>query len=178
MKRLSVNSKIIIGVLCCVLLCGFIGWMTSGFTAFDKDSMADRFSPSVNESNFYNAECVTLKSGNSGDGVTVTVNDDGSVKVKGKNENKTDSLEYTIGTVTLEAGTYTFTALDGASKNGSLVVAIDGETEYCADFGENTFTLDSETELVIKLVIKPDVEINSTVYPVIVEGDEPGDFYK
>ena len=176
--RLSVNTKIIIGVLVACLLMGAIGWISTGFTDFTKDGISGKFEPTVNEDNFFNVECVTLKSGNSGDGVTVTVNDDGSVKVKGKNENKTDSLEYTIGTVTLEPGTYTFTALDGASKNGSLVVAVDGETEYCADFGENTFTLDSETELVIKLVIKPDVEINSTVYPVIVEGDEPGDFYK
>ena len=177
MKRISVNSKIIIALLCGVLLCGFLGWMTTGFTDFSKDGVSDRFSPSVNEKNLYSSESCTLKSGNSGDGIVITVNDDGSIKVKGKNESKTDSLEYTIGSVELKAGTYTFTALEGASKNSALVVAIGGDTELYADFGDNTFTLEADTTLTIKLVIKPEIEINATVLPVIVAGKEAADFY-
>ena len=176
MKRLSVNSKIIIGVLAACLLMGAVGWLSSGFTDFTKDGISSKFEPTLNADNLYSAECVVLESGNSGDGVSITVNDNGSIKVKGKNESETEVLEYTIGTITLDAGTYTFTALEGASKNTALVVAVNGENEYCADFGANTFTLESVTELVIKLVIKPETEINATVYPVIVPVEEAADF--
>ena len=183
MKRISVNSKIIIGMLCCVLLVGFFGWMTTGFTDFTKDSVVDKFSAEVNPKNIYHPEDCILKSQNLGDGLAVTVDKDGSISIKGQNESKTDDVVYTVGTVTLDKGIYTFTALDGGSKSKAYVTlsrTVGSETTVInADFTGNTFEVTSDgTTWTIQIVIRPECSINATVYPVIVAGEEAGNYYK
>ena len=180
--KLSVNGKIIIAVLCCVLLVGVIGWMTTGFTDFTKESVADKFASEVNEKNFHQPENCSLKSSNDGDGIVVTVNKDGSVELDGQNTSKTTDKTYTIGTVTLDKGTYTFTALKGASKAKAYVTleyAKGSEvTIINADFTGNTFEIPSDaTVCTLKVTIRPEVEINATVLPVIIPGEEAGAYY-
>ena len=46
-----------------------------------------------------------------------------------------------------------------------------------ADFTGNTFTVVEDTEVVITLHIAEGTEINATVYPVIVKGDEAGTYF-
>ena len=58
----------------------------------------------------------------------------------------------------------------------SIVV---GDATYYADFGSNTtFTVVSETEATINIYINDKVEVNQTFSPVLVAGEDEGDFFK
>ena len=47
-----------------------------------------------------------------------------------------------------------------------------------ADFTGNTFTIGQDnTTVTLKLHVAADTEINKTVYPVIVSGEESGDYF-
>lgn len=156
-------------ILLLVSLVGFgliINW-TNGLQEFDM-------SRPLNEDNLYNADLLELESGNPGDGVTISVNDNGSFKVKGKADS---DISYPIAEITLDKGTYTITALEGASKGGAYVMTTIAGTVVYADFTGNTFTVDSETTVNLVLKIAEGTEINATVYPVIVEGDEAADYF-
>ena len=177
MKIKSSTVKIICIILVPVLLCGFLGWLTGGFQNFDSESVGDKFAPEVNDKNLYTAECMTLKDRNAGDGIVVTVNDDGSFKVKGT---ASEDITFEIGEVTLNEGTYTLTALKGASKASAYVKCVsDAGLDVYADFTGNTFTVNTDNTVVtLGFAISEGTEINATVYPVIVAGEEAGDFYK
>lgn len=161
--------------LAAVLCCGFIGWMTGGFQNFDRDYVSDKFSPKLNEDNLFKAENVTLTSKNDGYGLKFTVNDDGSIHVKG-----TASREYNelIGTVILDSGKYTITALNGASMNTAYVTAVVGSVETPADFTNNQLNITTDnTSVELVLHVLQGTEIDATIYPVIVSGEEAGSFY-
>ncbi len=174
--RLSVNKKIIIGVLVCILLVGFLGWLTSGFTDFTAESMGDKFEGKTNEDNLYTAEACELESQNDGSGIIINVDDNGAISVKGTNNALTDAT-YTIGKVSLKAGTYTLTAVKGGSLSTYYVEGIAGDEIVKADFSGNTFTLEEDSIITLRLIVKSKAEINAKVLPVIVLGTESGEFY-
>lgn len=167
-------GKTILIVLVSLLCFGVVMWLFGGIGDMSLDSAKDKFTKEVNADNLYTVECVTIEDRNDGNGVTLDVNDNGSIKIKGTAH---EDITYTIATVALEAGEYTFTALEGASRN-SAYVQLDLEgTTVTADFTGNTFTVVEDTEVQISVVIKKGTEINATVYPVIVAGDEPADYF-
>ena len=126
------------------------------------------------ENNLYKSENVTLVSMNDGNGLVFTVNDDGSVKVKGT---AMAPYEKVIGKVILNKGTYTFTALEGASLHTAYVTANTSPVTY-ADFGNNTIEItEDNTEVEITLNVLEGAELDVTIYPVIVSGDKAGNYY-
>ena len=174
MKK-TTRTTIIICLLMGLAL-GAIGWLTTGFSDFSKEAISDKFDKPINEKNLYTAECMTLKDTNDGSGIVITTNEDGSFKVTGSSA---ESVTYEIGTVTLDKGTYTLSALSGGSKNTIYVSAEIGSLSINADFTGNTFEIAADdTEVTLLLHIVKDIEVNKTVYPVIVPGTESGKFYQ
>lgn len=176
------TKKIIFGVVAVLLVVGLvtgIGFMTKGFTEKDPDNWTIR---DRNEENLFTLEDYTLEgTKNTGDGITVTANKDGSITIDGKNHS-TEEIEIEIGKITLEAGTYTFTS--GYSNSGLYSAYLNLQTsggEYSADFGgdNGTFTLSAEATGTVYLVIASDFQFNNkTLYPVIAEGDSEVSFYE
>lgn len=169
--------RIIAIILGVVLLGGVIAFST-GLFAVDEDKQDEYFGRKVNEDNLYTVECLELYDTNDGDGISVDVDEKkGGIKLNGTaNVDKT----YTVGTVTVPAGTYTLTACDGASRAGVYVTASAGSTTYNFDFTpDNTVQISEEVTLTITIHVAEDAELNNVwILPVIVEGDEAADFYK
>ena len=168
---------LIAGILAFILCLGAIaGGM--GILKVDKDAAADKLLPKVNPDNYYSAAEIVLTTQNDGNGVSVEVNErTGAIVLNGKAE---DDLTYLVGTVTLNEGTYTFTAIDEASKNTVYVKATINEVDHYFDFTGNTFDIAAdETEVTISICVKIGTELdNVKVLPTIVEGEESGKFYK
>jgi len=157
-----------------VLLVGFgvLSSMTAGFTDFEPKE------PTLNSDNLYTADGVTLVSTNDGNGVAITVDDNGAIELDGTADT---TLKYTVGTVTLDAGTYTLSAYNKASRAGVYLTATDGENTYDFDFTPaNTIEIEEDgTELTIELIIAKGTSLNRVdILPVIMPGEETGDFYE
>ena len=184
MKKSTIKIIAISLVMCLAL--GFVGWMTSGFTAFDKDSISEKFERKMNEDNliykeFLSAESYNSVDGDHGNGLVWTVNDDGSVTVDGTAE--ADDT-FTLCTVTLTAGEYTFTSVKGGTKGTYFVQGqVDGVTVWYSDWQNTseqsaTKSFEATQTVTISIVVKEGTEMkNVTFYPVIVEGDEVGNYY-
>ena len=170
--------RIIAIVLVAVLSLGAISFGT-GLIKVDDDKAYDQFGKKPNENNIYTVECMTLVDSNDGRGVTVDVDErTGAIKLNGK---ATEDIDHDVGAVDLKAGTYTFTAIDGAAKNSVYVTININGTEKEFDFTPgNTFEVNGDyTNCVITIYIKEGAELhNVSVLPVIVEGDEAQNFYK
>ncbi len=167
-------GKTIAVVLVCILCCGFVMWMFGGFNEMSIDNAKDVFERELNENNLYTSECITITDRNDGNGIKLTVNENGSISIKGKADS---AIEYDIAEVTLKAGKYTFTALDDASlKTAYVSLDLEG-VDFNADFTGNTFTVVEDTTVTLTIHIAEGTEINATVYPVIVEGDEAGSYF-
>lgn len=160
-------------VLLTVFLVAIIGNVTNGFDSlFKPDEWGKK---ELNPDNLIKLPYLleTEKTVSMEEGVEITVNDDGSIKVKGENKTTSD-IEVEICKVKLAAGTYTFTSgVNGCSASRYYLKA----GNHYADFNTNTFILSAEEELTVKLVIKPDESINVTFKPVIVAGEKSGSFY-
>ena len=162
---------IIVAVLVAVFISTLIGSLSNGYE--------DLFEPSkwnkgdINTENFISKEHYLIKTTSFEEGIEVVVDSDGLIKVNG--ENKSDStFTADICTITLPAGTYTFTSgVAGTSASKYYLKAGD----YYADFNNNTFELEEETELTVVLNVLKGETINTIFAPVIVEGEEEGSFY-
>ena len=187
MSRSSKNTlKIIAICLAMSLALGFVGWMTNGFTAFDKDSISDKFERKLNEDNLvykaFLASGYTSKSGNDGNGLTWTINDDGSVTVNGT---ASADAYFNLCTVTIaDKGDQTFTAVDGGSLTTYYVEGkANGVTVWYSDWQNiqdtsATKTFSTSTTISLDIVIKAGTEMkNVTFYPVIVEGETAGNYF-
>ena len=176
--RMNTNSKIIVAVIAAVLgsilLIGVIG---NAFGMFAKP-LDEMLKKERNELNYL--DNWTLKSQDSGDGVKVTVNDDGTVKLNGKN-NGGNPLVYTYEEIALEAGEYSVWGnAGGATKDTYHIVVKDeaGNVLAYADFdNNNTFKLDASTKVIVSIVVMGDSSVNGTFEPVLCKGVERVDFY-
>ena len=170
--------KIIAIALASILCIGAIaGGM--GILKVDKDTAADKLLPSVHPDNMYANVDLALESMNDGQGVTVEVTErTGAITLDGKAE---DDLTYVIGTVELDEGTYTITALEGASKNTVYVTATVGDVDTNFDFTGNELEIMSDnTAVTLTIHIKVGTELNNVkVLPVIADAElEDVSFYK
>lgn len=179
MSRRATIGMVVGIALAVILIIGFISYATAGFTQFESKQVSANLAKKPNPDNFFTKDCLTLENSNDGSGILLTVNDNGSIKVKGT---ASAEREYVIGSVRLNAGTYTLTALENAGLNTAYVKATIGANAYYADFtGANgrTFRIvEDDTEVRLKLCISEDAVLNATVYPVIVKGEEPGSFFR
>jgi len=125
-----------------------------------------------------------VKTHNNGYGVKYTVEKDGVVKAKGTASGD-DTFTVASG-LKLEAGkTYTLSAgVDGVSYNSYVLRLHDmnatrgsAEEYIYADLDES-FTVANSTHLYnVEIIVKKDVKVNATFYPVLVEGKTAGNFY-
>ena len=160
------NIKRLAAVVVIALLGGVIGSMAANNISFEKD---------LNENNIIKYEDYSLQTiTNNGKGVELTVKDDGTLKLNGK---ATSDDEYTVAAYTLEAGTYTISGCDSKIDGAGLMVRF-GTNEHYAGLSSDTFVLEAETTVYIIVYVKEDtVCLFKTIRPVLVKGEEPGDFY-
>ena len=168
--------KIIAIILGVCLLGGVIGF-TSGLFEVNEGKQDEYFGRKLNEDNLYTVECMDLTDSNTGNGIVVDVDEKkGGILLDGKASADTT---YTVGTVTLAEGKYTLTAVDGASLSGVYVTLTYGNTTANFDFYPgNTIEIEGEAVATITIHIAEGVELDNVwVLPVIVAGDEAGDYY-
>ncbi len=129
--------------------------------------------------------------------------EDGVVTMNGKIADSDDAeeVEYSLLKITLKAGTYTYTCFDdglfnkpATDKYYSMIRYTDSEGAVhvvLADFGDieteidgikvessNTFALAEDTEVEIFICVTRGTNlVNVKAYPVLVNGDEPVEFY-
>ena len=163
-------------LLCGACLAGAVA-MKKGVSIFkgDDDQLIR------NPANIITPEMYELKEGPSNCGFKYEINEDGVVSIKGSGV-YTDG--YTrVASLTLPAGTYTFTANDYSDlANFSMKVRTDDSNSdlLVPKSGSNTFTLEEETKVVIVFYYHAGFvlnEDNCNFYPILVPGDTAQDFY-
>ena len=119
------------------------------------------------------------------------------IKINGELDDDADDYLFEFAHVELEAGEYTYTCFDNPSIDTyySYVCYVDdsGKPHFIvADFdsddedfegavvdGYSTFTLEEKTTVKFIILVRPDQTIrNVKAMPVLVEGDDPGEFYQ
>ena len=176
-KRVT-NKGLIIGLIVVLAIVVAGGFITAGFTIFNPDEIRDYHAPELNEDNLYTAEYLTIEDTNTGYGVKLDVNEDnGSIKLSGK---ATADIDKQFATFTLDAGTYTFTAVEDGSKTSYCVYAkVGGEIVYADFTPANTFEVNADnTTVELYISVIEGTEVNNMVYPVIVSGEEAGSFFE
>lgn len=99
-------------------------------------------------------------------GVTYTVNSDGTIGVSGKSTGWTG---LTVGTVTLPAGDYILSAGVPNTNWYNLYLSMSGDTTGETNGGDYSFTLTGESTITVKLFARPGMQqpSGSIVYPMI-----------
>ena len=170
------KDKIIIIIVCVLLtfaLCTLFGFLTNG--TWNVNDMELR---SVNEDNLIKVDSYDVEDLNTGLGYTIDVTENGQIKISGENETE-ESQQIKVQELTLAKGTYTFSSgVKGTSKNGYNMAIVIGENTYYADFGtDSTFTVEEEATVTVYINIGAKTECNVTFSPVLIEGEEAGDFF-
>lgn len=175
----------LLGFVLVVGALSFIGKKTNGFADdITIDALTKR---DLNPDNLYTADLLLFETNfkqNTGIGFTIEPNEDGSFVLDGKCSS-TETETFPLATVDLEEGTYTLTSGAATSMYGvSLYLepttgpAEDGMIPF--DFGGVNGTVDTITagKYYIVLSVAPETELDDVhFYPVIVKGDEAGEFY-
>ena len=164
-------------ILACVLCVGGLAFALDIITPEDVKNIGR------NDKNLITTEDIVLENINNTAGEVVTV-DGGKVTIASNTTpaegEQGDVAIYTFAKVTLPAGIYDFAANGAVNAKGvTLQVEFDGTTvdSNYADAGEEagTFTLAAETEVVVKITVRPGnyTGLNKvTLKPVIVKDGE------
>ena len=171
--RKTKNFLIIVAaILVTVITLSVLGSLSDGFSNWDTSTwqLRDR-----NKENLLSGKFTDYNPGN---GITAKAKDDGTIILDGEYVGSESSVVIPVEVVALSEGTYTFTgAPKGSTGTYNLQLVYDGKTVY-SDFDGCTFKLESAASVTVQIVVYPKVEINNvTIRPVIVAGDEAGDFY-
>ena len=117
-----------------------------------------------------------------GYGLEVVVDDDGTIRLKGQTSKNEQII---VQTVTLPAGEYTISGIEDPNLAKIVLKATWGTGNVAYAGLEDKIVLEEETAVEVSIDIQgcEDGENtiswkNATIRPVIVAGDEPGDFYK
>lgn len=134
-----------------------------------------------NDDNLIKVDDTYIQSQKTNYGLEVTVENDGTIKLKG---NTSANEELPVQTLTLPAGTYTISGINKVDLSKMTLCAKWGGNVAHAGTGSETFTLENETEVTISIIIEAAEDGESTIAfenriirPVLVEGEEPGEFY-
>lgn len=175
----------LLGFVLVVGAVSFIGKKTNGFADdITIDALTKR---DLNPDNLYTADQLLFETNgkqNTGAGYTIEVNEDGSFVLDGKCS-ATETVVIELGIVDLEEGTYTLTSGAATSMYGAslyLVPTTDATEDNVIpfDFGGVNGTIEAipAGEYYIVLSVAPETELDDVhFYPVIVKGDEAGEFY-
>ena len=147
--------------------------MTAGFTDWEPKM------PTVNPDNYYSKADIELESCRPGDGIIITVDENtGAIELDGKADK---DLEYVVGTVTLNKGTYNLTSSNKTSKAGVYVTATSGDSVTYFDFTtDNVIEVAADnTVYTITIHINEGTTLNHVdILPVIASGEETVNFYE
>ena len=163
---------ITIAVLIAVGVSAIFGALTNGFQEFDIRK--------PNPDNIINVEQYNdALDAEREDGLTVEVDEDGAIKVSGKNKTESDVV-IAVQEVTLEVGKYTISS--GAKGTGDetyFLSIVNGEEEVIADTEEDsTIAITAnDTTCTINITICAGESVDVTFYPVLVEGTNAANFY-
>ena len=120
--------------------------------------------------------------GNSGNGLTWTINKDKSIKLEGTLVG-TDRAEFTLGTVQIkEDGEYTLSGVKNASLTSLYLEATytDASGDSQSIIGDISSSCTAEltegTTVTIKIVAFSKVDFDTTIKPTFVLGDKAGRF--
>lgn len=180
--RKSTKTTLAIVALGMAIVIG-LGFLTSGFQNWNMDDISSKVSAKVNPDNYYSIQCIELKDTYDGDGVKIDIDEDtGVITLNGvANVDKTGDNAYRLGTLTLDAGSYTLTSYDYASYSGVYLTAQSASNNWKFDFTPgNVITIPSDnTEIILFLNIAKDATFsNVKIEPVIVSGSEVGKYWK
>ena len=116
---------------------------------------------------------------NMGDGITATVDNYGVITLNGTYKGE-GSAEIVVDTVNLSAGIYTISGDNKGSNYTYRLIVVDSSDKIVATSGLDTatFTLPSTATVSVKIEVFPDYECkNVKISPVLVSGDEAGEFF-
>lgn len=166
----------ILSLLLVLVMVPLAGFATKGFQNWDRDSLKDQFTLKRNPDNLIDMKNVTLKDGKSDTSdVTVKVDDLGVVTLSGQASADED---ITYATITLDAGTYTFTGAPDSTAKTYMLYLKSGDKLIRSDTGA-AFTVSASTKYTVIIRVLEDTQLNSVkIKPVVVSGDKAGDFYK
>lgn len=186
-EKLKKAGLIALGVAALIVVMALIGNVTKGFSTFDPDEMD---LSNVNENNLISADDYAKESYKTNTDVVIKQKD-GVLTLSGKPSKDGTGVSEVLGTVTLPAGTYTFTTgKDGENDKTNpekYYMYLDGGTTIVnGDMDEdrngakgNPFTLDAETTFKITLRVMPGVDVDGVkLYPAVFEGDESEGFFE
>lgn len=160
-------------ILAIVTALGAVGFV-SGLVVIDQDKSDEYFARKVNEDNLYQSATVTLVDSNDGRGISVDVNEKNGVITL--NGNASEDITLTVGTVTLEAGEYTLTAIKNGGLNSIYMSAGAVNFDFTPD---NVLKPTSTTTYTLTIVIKEGTELkNLAVMPIIASGTESVEYFQ
>ncbi len=176
-------------ILVASLIVGFVSYLSQGFRDWDVQgwfTQDERNPDNLIALKYYDQMLVekglhTLRGGdfvvNTDGSISFTQSKKGTATVDGAT-----TVEFT--TLTLNPGTYTYTGAPKGSDTTYKLIATyttpDGvDVLVNADFVGNTFYLNAQTEVTFSLVVADSFTSDEpvTVYPMLVVGDEAGEFY-
>lgn len=170
-RRMRLAGLVALCIVSATVLSAGIGFMSDGFTNSDVSSWMDR---ELNADNLIKVDDYLIKDGDTnGEGITVSVNEDGVIKLNGKS---TGTDEYTVCELSVAPGTYT---ISGVASTGDCGLQVLGSgIEAKAGTRNDSFTVEETTTISVVVYVGEDVKLfNKTIKPVLVKGEEPGDFY-
>lgn len=170
--------------LCCVLVCTALLTVVGKWTGGSFD-VVEKIRGERNPDNLLTIENYTVEKNKDGKmvgatryGVSYTVKDDGRITLSGTNNDYDgDVQKVAFANVTLKPGTYTISGYENAGAKTLGVYAKVGQDEYLGDI-QGTFTITQETTVVIGFYVYNKVNVSGkTLYPVLVSGEDAGEFY-
>ena len=166
--------KKLVKTIALVLVGAMIGGALIGFT-----DLGEKLVPQRNEENLIEVNDSYIKEGTNNKGVSWKVSDDGTVKLFGS-ASTADSI--VVQTLELPAGTYTYSVGNSkvnVDKYYSYVSA--NGVEYIAGTTDDTFELVEDSTVQVVICWLEGTEFNEiigvTFRPVIVEGENAGEFF-
>ena len=166
-KKMPTWATILIGVLTLALLGGAIT-VCSAFGVLQER----------NENNLLKVDDTYIKSQSLINGIELDVMEDGAIHIHGDPSNNATVI---IQQVKLSAGTYTISGIEKLDTGKMMLCVVYGSgSSAIAGDSSATFTLTEEETVSVELHFVKDAEIhyaNRIIRPVLVEGDEVGEFY-
>lgn len=165
------KTKRLIKRVCMIIVVVVLGGLIASFAiisakGFDKD---------LNPDNLISVGYLIEDDENNGRGIDISVNDDGVIRLNGK---ATSDDEFSVCFLTLQPGVYTISGLESNLDGVSLKAIYNGNSSAVSGLKNDTFVLESASSVEIVISIKEGTRCwNKTIRPVLVKGDEPGDWY-
>ena len=184
MKKTKMIAICLLTVVLTAFAVGALANITDGWRNWDSETW---FEEDRNPENLLKLTTYTSDLEYVDNGTNIVINPDGSLTFKQIKESANDEDTYfTFATVTLNAGTYTYTGspkgtsstykliADYVFDEGGATIRVNADNA-----GSCTFTLTERTEVTFKLFIADKFvsEKGVTVHPTLASGSEKIDFY-